>query len=125
VAVRSAIETRFNNDLEASETNENERLSGKLQVEKLCNMCPACFDIAASDDDKSIAFSMDGNVQHSRFPDTRAKVVASTTPGRSQARDLGHSYGVPGGSTIIAGSTIIFLVRRNQPPFFTTTTTTK
>jgi hypothetical protein len=67
VAFHSAVETRFNNDREASETNDNERLTGKWQVEKLCNMCPACFDIAASDDDKSIAFSVDGNIQNTGF----------------------------------------------------------
>jgi hypothetical protein len=42
---------------------------GKWQVEKLNNLCPACFHISADDEDKSIAFSMDGNVQHSRLKD--------------------------------------------------------
>jgi hypothetical protein len=55
--------------LESLETNDGQPPTGKWQEEKLSNVCPACFDIAASDDDKTIAFSMDGNVQHCRFKD--------------------------------------------------------
>jgi hypothetical protein len=82
-----------------------------------CSPAPAA-DICPDTDPTQILLKKINRFRSVDKRRTRAKVVASTTPGRSQARNLGHSYGVPGGSTIIAGSTIIFLVRRNPPPPF-------
>jgi hypothetical protein len=41
---------------------------GTWQLEALSNICPACFDISAGEDN-TIAISIDGNQQHIRFKD--------------------------------------------------------
>jgi hypothetical protein len=56
-------------ELEVIETQDEQPSTGSWFAESLRNLCPACYDIAADDSDKSIAFSLDGNVQHCRFKD--------------------------------------------------------
>jgi hypothetical protein len=56
-------------ELEVIETPDEQPSSGSWFAESLRNLCPACYDIAADDSDKSIAFSSDGNVQHCRYKD--------------------------------------------------------
>jgi hypothetical protein len=56
-------------NLEDIETEDEQPSTGSWLAGSLRNLCPACYDIVANDGDRSIAFSLDGNVQHCWFKD--------------------------------------------------------
>jgi hypothetical protein len=72
LAVRYAVDTMLSNDLALVEHGNEQPGAGRWHLENLKNLCPACFDVREEDEDKSIAYSLDGNLQHTRFKDKSA-----------------------------------------------------
>jgi hypothetical protein len=69
LAVRYVGHTMLSNDLEVVEHGNKQPGAGQWHLENLKNLCPACFDVR---EDKSIAYTLDGNLQHTRLKDKSA-----------------------------------------------------
>jgi hypothetical protein len=76
VNVDAALTTEFLDEISDYEGREK-----SWQLERLHNLCPACFDIdSAGGEDKTVMVTLDGNMQHTRFRDRSAFEFETLNP---------------------------------------------
>ncbi|KAF8533179.1 hypothetical protein BDD12DRAFT_810393 [Trichophaea hybrida] len=75
VAVQYALSTSVYGDIDLFQ-GEGEKF---WQLERLTNLCPACFDMARGED-HTASITPDGNMQHIRFKDSSSFEFAEFSP---------------------------------------------